>query len=614
MNSFKKIWGETNALLLRTRKLGWVDFLIVLAIGGLLYGLLRFAGEPRVPHQEHISTSPSVLPLYTFYSLLRGIIAYALSLLFTLTYGYWAAKDAVAQRVLVPLLDILQSIPVLGFAPALLLVFIKLFGWKVGLEVAAIVAIFTGQAWNMTFSFYQSVRSVPSDMHEAATVYRFSWWERYRWVELPFSGMGLVWNSMMSMAGGWFFLAVIEGLEIGEDKYWTPGIGSFIHKASSGEDPEWGSVLWGVVAMMVMIVALDQFLWRPVVAWAQKFRVEEGGAQEATTSWFLNWLRRSRLLRWFEFRQRLRRQKVPPKPAGPPPDPTRSPRWGAWVSGVLFVLLVAGLLVGGYELVVLLRGVEWEEWPVLLLAALLTLLRVLASTVIATLWAVPAGLAIGLSPRLSRVLQPVVQVLASFPAPLVFPLVLNGLVAAHITLDWGSVLLMLMGTQWYILFNVIAGAMAIPADLKEAARSYAITGWQRFKVLYLPAIFPYLVTGWVTAAGGAWNASIVAEYGTTPNTEKPPAVATATVGALASPFGQPWTTLTAVETTRHGIKSDKPLLAYGLGAKIMSAADAKDWSQLAASVLVMSVVVVGFNRTFWRRLYRLAETKYSLSK
>jgi NitT/TauT family transport system permease protein len=578
-SSFRKIWGEASALLLRTRKLAWVDLLVVLAIAGLLYGLLKFVGETRAPEPEAISISPWALPRYTFYSLLRGVIAYVLSLLFTLTYGYWAAKDRVAQRVLVPLLDILQSIPVLGFMPALLLVFVTLFGRNVGLEVAAIVAIFTGQAWNMTFSFYQSVRSVPADMQEAATVYRFSWWDRFRRVELPFSGMGLVWNSMMSMAGGWFFLATIEGLEIGEEPYWTPGIGSFIHKASSGAQWDMSAILWGVLAMMLMIVALDQFLWRPVVAWAQKFRVEEGGEQEAATSWFLNWLRRSRLVRWFEFRWRLSRTRRPPRPA-PPPEPARSARWAHALTAGLLVLLLGALAYGGYEFVQLLAGVPWDEWLSLLGAAAATLGRVLASTAVGTLWAVPAGLAIGLSPRLSRVLQPVVQVLASFPAPLVFPLVTAGLIAIHVPLNWGSILLMLMGTQWYILFNVIAGAMAIPADLKEMARSYQISGWQRFRVLYLPAIFPYLVTGWVTAAGGAWNASIVAEYGSNPDN-----------GA-------------------------QPLLAYGLGAKIMSAAGSKppNWSLLAAAVLMMSFVVVVFNRSVWHRLYRLAERKYSLSK
>jgi NitT/TauT family transport system permease protein len=613
VNSFNKIWGEASALLMRTRKLGWVDFLVVFALGGLLYGLLHFVGETRVPYEEHIETSPWALPRYTFYSLLRGLIAYVLSLLFTLTYGYWAAKDLLAQRVLVPLLDILQSIPVLGFMPGLLLVFVKLLGWRVGLEVAAIVAIFTGQAWNMTFSFYQSVRSVPADLHEAATVYRFSWWERYRRVELPFSGMGLVWNSMMSMAGGWFFLTTIEGLDIARKKYWTPGIGSYIHKVSSGASLDTGAILWGVLAMMLMIVALDQFLWRPVVAWAQKFRVEEGGEQDTAKSWFLNWLRRSRLLRWFEFRQRLRREKAPPRAAAPV-DPTKRHPWAGRVAGALFLLLVATLLFGGWQLVLLLSDVPGEKWPDLLLAAGATLLRVLASTAIGTLWAVPAGLVIGLTPRLSRILQPVVQVLASFPAPLVFPLVVAGLVATGVSLNWGSVLLMLMGTQWYILFNVIAGAMAIPADLKEAARSYNIGGWQRFRVLYFPAIFPYLVTGWVTAAGGAWNASIVAEYTTTPNTDKPPLMVAAAVAGCASTDGQPWGALAALAGADAAVEDDKPLLATGLGAEVRSAADAEDWSLLAASVLVMSLLVVAFNRAVWHRLYRLAERKYSLSK
>jgi NitT/TauT family transport system permease protein len=582
-DSFKRMWGEATAWLYRTRRLGLVDLLLVLALAGLLYGLLDYVGESRVPHEEEIDTSVRALPRYTFYSLLRGVIAYSLSLGFTLTYGYWAAKAQVAQRVLVPLLDILQSIPVLGFMPGLVLVFPRLLGWNVGLEVAAIVAIFTGQAWNMTFSFYHSVRSVPADMQEAATVYRFTWWERYKWVELPFSGMGLVWNSMMSMAGGWFFLATIEGLEIGQDKYWTPGIGSFIHKASGGEHWDWWAIGWGIFAMMAMIVALDQLVWRPVVAWAQKFRVEEGGAEESAESWFLNWLRRSRLLRWLHFRWRRHRQAPKPRPFLPEavPDPTQGHPLGTAVSGLMFLLLVAILAFGGYHLVLLLRDLPGRDWLGLLAAAFGTLGRVLASTAIGTLWAVPAGLAIGLSPRLSRVLQPVVQMLASFPSPLIFPMAIAAFNLAGVSLGWGSILLMLMGTQWYILFNVIAGSMAIPADLREAAHSYRITGWQRFRVLYLPAIFPYLVTGWVTAAGGAWNASIVAEYGADPD--------------------NPEQTLQA---------------SYGLGAKIMAAAAASppNWPLLAASVLVMSVVVILFNRAVWHRLYRLAERKYSLSK
>jgi NitT/TauT family transport system permease protein len=579
----RRIWGGANALIDRSRRTSWIDLLILSGLVGLLFGVIGLAHQwsaQRLPEIE-IDTSPWALPRYTFFSLARGLIAYAFSLLFTLVYGYWAAKDQVAQRVLIPLLDILQSIPVLGFMPGLILVFVALFpNSNAGLELAAVVSIFTGQAWNMTFSFYQSVRSVPRDMHEAATVYRFSWWQQFRWVELPYSGMGLVWNSMMSMAGGWFFLATIEGLEIGGKKYWSPGIGSYIKQASSGDQWDWAALLYGVLAMVLMIVALDQLLWRPVVAWAKKFRVEEGGSQEEATSWFLDWLRRSRLVgavqEWLShlprlhwtFPRRLRTEEAPP-------DPTQHAAWGLWLSRLLFISLLAVLAYGAFLLVELLIQVNPEQWLSLTVAALWTLVRVLASLVIGTLWALPAGLAIGLSPRLSRVLQPVVQVLASFPAPLLFPLVVAGLVATGVTLDWGSILLMLLGTQWYILFNVIAGTMAIPADLKEAARSYRISGWQRFRVLYFPALFPYLVTGWVTAAGGAWNASIVAEF---------------------------------IDFTKP------PLEANGLGARIMVAAGGENYATLAASVLVMSTVVVLFNRTVWRYCYRLADRRFSVQR
>jgi NitT/TauT family transport system permease protein len=580
---WQHIWGEATALLDRSRRVRWVDLLIVVSLAGVLYGVVVLAGQMTQRPQEEIvlDTSWWALPRYTFFSLCRGLIAFVLSLLFTLSYGYWAAKDPLARRVLIPLLDILQSIPVLGFMPALLLVFVNLFpNSNIGLELAAIVSIFTGQAWNMTFSFYQSVRSVPQDMHEAATVYRFTWWERFKWVELPYSAMGLVWNSMMSMAGGWFFLATIEGLEIGGHRYWSPGIGSYIKQAISGDQWDWSALVAGVIAMGLMIVLLDQLVWRPVVAWAQKFRVEEGGASEQTTSWFLDWMRRSRLLNWAVNRVqalRLSRKTGMAKTAPERHDPTRPWRGAAIVSNVLFALLVTLLAWGLYQLALLIRNIQWEDWGRLLYMAACTLGRVLAAVTIGTLWALPAGLAIGLSPRLSRILQPVVQVLASFPAPLLFPMVVFLMEVVGLSLNWGSILLMLLGTQWYILFNIIAGAMAVPADLREAARSYRLGRWQRFKVLYLPAIFPYLVTGWVTAAGGAWNASIVAEYIEPP---KP------------------------------------PLKAIGLGAQIMEAAGTTpaDYPMLAASVMVMSMVVVMFNRMIWRRMYRLAEERYSLNK
>ncbi len=429
---FRKVWGGATGWVARPRKMGWTDLIFLLVVVALAMGVFNAAqewGTPRSATEEPtISSSPWVLPIYTFYSLMRGLIAYVLSLLFTLVYGYWAAKDRVAERVLIPLLDILQSIPVLGFVPGLILVLVALFPHNnVGLEIAAIIAIFTGQAWNMTFSFYQSVRSVPMDMHEAATVYRFSWWQRFKWVELPFSTIGLVWNSMMSMAGGWFFLATVEGLEIGGKKFWLPGIGSYIHAASSGPHWDWAAIGMGVLAMVLMIVALDQLLWRPVVAWAKKFRVEEGGAQEETTSWFLDWLLRSRLIGWLResvgglFRRREREGKAAETPPAPV-DPTRQSPVGVWLSRGLFLVLVGVLLYGGWQLVqLILKFNNPADWGTLALDALWTLCRVLIAVAVGTLWTIPAGLAIGLSARLSRLLQPVVQVLASFPSPLLFP-------------------------------------------------------------------------------------------------------------------------------------------------------------------------------------------------
>jgi NitT/TauT family transport system permease protein len=591
---FHRIWGQTAALLERSRLLGWVDLVLVAALAALMFGLRDLAREATEPlrQQVEIDLSPWALPRYTFFSLMRGLFAYGLSLGFTLVYGYWAAKDRTAERVLVPLLDVLQSIPVLSFLPGVVLALVYAFpGSNFGLELAAVIMIFTGQAWNMTFSFYHSVRAVPADQQEVARVYRFGWWRRFKWVELPYSMMGLVWNSMMSMAGGWVFLMINESFKLDEQNdFRLPGVGSYVSKAL--EEHEYAAIVWGLVAMVLMILALDQLFWRPVVVWAQKFRVEEGGATEEASSWFLNWLRRSRLVAWLREARSAERgapDKTTPareEPASTPESSIpslrsalRAPRF-PYLAGAFSLAGLVGLLTlmawGGFLLVQLLRVVPVAQWAGLAGAAGLTLVRVLAAVGLATLWTVPAGLAIGLSPRLSRVLQPVVQVVASFPAPLLFPLLMAWFVWSGVSLNVGSVVLMLLGTQWYLLFNVIAGAMAVPADLREAARSYRITGWQRFWVLYVPALFPYLVTGWVTAAGGAWNLSIVSEYDVT------------------------------------GTSGISP--ARGLGAEISRAFADKQYAVLAASTLVMSVLVVAFNRTVWRRMYRVAEERFSLSK
>ena len=580
----KKVWGNATAFITRYQKVWWIDVSLLLGLIGLIFGMINVAHEWTGVHRPtvEIDLSPWALPKYTFFSLCRGLIAYVLSLLFTFAYGYWAAKDHIAEKVLIPMLDILQSIPVLGFMPPLMLAMVALFpNSNIGLELTAVIMIFTGQVWNMTFSFYQSLRSIPQYLLEAAAVYRFNWWQKATKLEIPFSGIGLIWNSMMSMAGGWFFLTVSESFQLGDKDFRLPGLGSYMSVANDKGD-NWAK-LYGVIAMILMIIFLDQFLWRPLVVWGQKFRVEEGGAEEGMHSWFLNFLNRSQILQFF---QNLFKQKQIASSENMPPDKSTviqpgvsskslNNRWIIIISILAFTALIILMIAGAVYLYRLFSQVHWNQWKLIISEATVTLGRVLVAVVLSAVWTIPVGLWIGLSPRLSRISQPFVQVAASFPAPMLYSYVIIFLHLLGIPLNWGSIALMVLGAQWYILFNVVAGAMAIPSDLLEAARMYRITGWARFWKVYLPGIFPYLVTGMVTSAGGTWNASIVAEY-----------------------------------VTDKG----QTLTAFGLGSQISMAAANADFPMLAASVVVMSLMVVTFNRLVWKKLYRLAEEKYSLSK
>jgi NitT/TauT family transport system permease protein len=575
-----KFWGEATAFLRVRRAFGWADLLVLIGAGAILAGLFGFAGEWREPLRPavEIDLSPSALPKYALFSLARGVLAYFLSLAFTFAYGYWAAKDKKAERVLVPLLDILQSIPVLVFMPGLVIALVRLFPTSnVGLELAAVLMIFTGQVWNLTFSFYHSLKSVPDDLRDVSRIYRFSWRERARLVELPYATMGLVWNSMMSMAGGWFFLMINEAFELGHKDYRLPGIGAYMSVAVSRGDTR--AIVSAIVVMGSMIVAIDQLVWRPAVVWAEKFRADETSSRPASKSNVLLWLRRSRILaalgEKLGFERRSRKVRARPQEVPLAKHATPKNASAAWLTRALAVAGVGVLLYGGAQLGRLVTQVSFAAWLDILRASLFTFARVFAAIAIGTVWTVPAGLAIGLSPRLSRALQPVVQVMASFPAPMLFPLVVGAFAALGVGLGWSSIALMLLGTQWYILFNVVAGALAMPADLREAARMYGIRGWARFKTLYFPAIFPYLVTGWVTAAGGAWNASIVAEY-----------------------FRL----------------NDKTLRTEGLGSMISEAADGGKFGLLIAAGLAMAGFVVLFNRVVWQRCYRLAEARYSLNR
>jgi NitT/TauT family transport system permease protein len=554
------------------------DVLMFAAGLALFYGIMAIARTwfgPLTPQVE-ISRSPWALPAYAGYSLLRIGVAYALSLAFTLVYGYVAAYNPRAERYMIPLLDVLQSIPVLSFLPGVMLAMVALFpARQLGVEFGSILLIFTGQVWNMAFSFYASLKSIPREMREAAKIYRFSWWQRFTQVELPFAAIGLVWNSMMSVAGGWFFLMACEMFVLGKRDFRLPGLGSYLQTAAGNGDTE--AILWGIAAMVAVIVLLDQFVWRPVIAWAEKFKVEQVESTNAPTSWVLNLLRESRAAAQFRksafqpARRRLlshfARLHQVERGAG------RQPPWKIWLQRAVLLLSLVAIAYGALRALGTLAGLNRSDLSQLLAGTGATFLRVNAALLLGTLWTVPAGVAIGFHPKLARIAQPLVQIAASVPATALFPVVLLVLIRVGGGLGIGSIALLLLGTQWYILFNVIAGAMAIPTDLKEATDVFRIKAWDRWRKLILPGIFPFLITGLVTASGGAWNASIVAEY-----------------------FHFRGQTISTI----------------GLGSTISQATDSGNIDLLIAATIAMAATVVTINRLVWRRLYGLAQSRYRL--
>lgn len=571
----------------KPRRLGVIDLVVFLAFIAVATLIVLAAARWNAPLTPSVTIdlSPSVLPAYAGYSLLRMVLAYMLSLAFTLIYGQIAATNRRAEVVMVPLLDILQSIPILSFLPAVTLALVAAFPHSnIGLELASVILIFTSQAWNMTFSFYHSERTLPTDLQEVSTITRLRPWRRFIILELPSSMIGLIWNSMMSWAGGWFFLMASEQLTIGSRSFQLPGLGSYLQAAANAGDT--GAILLGLATLIALIVLLDLLFWRPLVAWADKFKVELSSGADTPNSPVLNALRRSALIalvnrKVFRPLGRLLASLLDhlqplPGASSPAPIPAQATRFPPIrkVAGWVFVFLLGVLaLVGLWFMLRLLALVNLGTWGMLLLAAFATWLRTLAALLIGVAWTVPAGVAIGLSPKWSRRLQPIVQVIASIPATAIFPVLLLALLGLPGGLSWASILLMLLGTQWYILFNVIAGAMAIPSDLREATTVYHVSGWRRWRTLILPAIFPYLVTGMLTASGGAWNASIVSEY---------------------------------VQFNNHITST------FGLGASIAAAAAAANFPVLLAGTVLMAVFVVILNRLAWKRLYTLAERRYTL--
>jgi NitT/TauT family transport system permease protein len=569
-----RLWSQLPSL-----EVSHLPDVIMFAAGiALFYGVVTVGRGWLGPFTPSVEISPSLwaLPAYAGYSLLRIAIAYFLSLMFTLVYGYVAAYNPRAERFMIPLLDVLQSIPVLSFLPGVMLAMVALFpGRQLGVELGAILLIFTGQVWNMAFSFYASLKSIPKEMREAATIYRFSWWQRFTQMELPFSAIGLVWNSMMSVAGGWFALMVCEMFVLGPRDFRLPGLGSYLQTAASAGDT--ASILWGVGTMVAVIVLLDQFIWRPVIAWAEKFKVEQVESTDTPRSWVLNFVQHSTGL------ARIRQKTLRPLSerlllhfARKHTDQTAeepAPPWREWMIRVLAILALVGIGYAVVRVAIILSGLQKVELHEAALGLGATFLRVNLALLIGALWTIPAGVAIGLNPRLARIAQPLAQIAASVPATALLPVILLVLIRMGGGLGIASIVVLLLGTQWYVLFNVIAGAMAIPTDLKECCSVFQMRGIERWKKLILPGIFPYLVTGLVTASGGAWNASIVAEY-----------------------FhfkGQIYTTT-------------------GLGATISQATDSGNFDLLLAATMMMAGTVVTINRLVWRKLYALAETRFRL--
>lgn len=554
----------------------WGDITAFILIVILLYFGVRLAfNAPEVVYGPSISLKPTALPWYTALSIGRMFAAYLLSLLFTLVYGRIAAYNQQAEKLLMPLLDVLQSVPILSFLPVVLLSLSALLPQGIAAELASIVLIFTSQAWNLTFSWYQSLSTIPKELREASNIFRLNTWLRFKNLELPFGMISLVWNSMMSWAGGWFFLMAAEIFTVGSRDFRLPGLGAYLYEAANRND--YSAIVWGLGVLIFTVVVIDQLVWRPLIVWSERFKVEMVDTDIMPSSWFFDLTGNARLLLMIKKRiinplsEKIDRIAVNRFPFVSQTEDIRSTqKWQRTAFTGLFIIIV---FYGLYRAGIMLINVPLEQWKQISVSILLTLLRVFIALLIASAWTIPLGVAIGTNRRLAGILQPVVQIIASIPATALFPVILLAVLKLPNGLNLAAILLMLMGTQWYLLFNVIAGANAIPQDLKYTTQLMQIHGWQRWRTLIFPAIFPYFITGAITASGGAWNASIVAEY---------------------QSFGGDTFSVT------------------GIGSMIAKATASGNYPVLLAATLTMILVVILINRLLWRRLYKLVEDRFRM--
>ncbi len=556
----------------------WDAVALILVIGAMV--LIVYGGEQTTLPLSTLGTSPvsldpGNLPLYALRTTMRMLLALVCSIIFTLIYATLAAKSRRAEMVLIPLLDILQSVPILGFLTFTVVFFLNLFPGQVfGAELACVFAIFTSQAWNMTFSMYQSIRNVPKDLDEASQSFHLSAWQRFWRLDVPFAMPGLIWNTMMSMSGGWFFVVASEAITVGNTTVTLPGIGSYV--ALGIQQQNLPAIGYAILTMLLVIIAYDQLLFRPVVAWADKFRFEQTASATAPTSWMLDLFRRTRALRALTYPFAALNKAVSNLHLTIPglKTPARLSSPSRLVDGAWLILVLAST---GYAAWRAYQYMSATLSPSDVLAAigygLITLARVIVLIALASLIWVPVGVWIGLRPKLAERIQPLAQFLAAFPANLAFPVFVVLIVRYSLDPNIWLSPLMILGTQWYILFNIIAGASAFPTDLREAAGSFHLRGWRWWIKVILPGIFPYYITGAITASGGSWNASIVAE--------------------VAS-----W--------------GDTHLTASGLGAYIANATEAGDFPRVVLGITVMCVLVTLFNRLLWRPLYAFGERRLRL--
>jgi NitT/TauT family transport system permease protein len=541
-----------------------IDIFIILFIFSFIYGLISFgkglnSGHSYVPN---ISLSPKFLPLYAWLSILRQLAAFILSLIFSIGYGYLASHYKRAEVIMLPLLDVMQSIPLLSFLPIFVLALVNLFpSVRIGIEISSILLIFTSQVWNMAFSVYGSMKAIPRDLNEVSNIFNFNNFFKFINLELPVSIIGLVWNSMMSIAGGWFFLMASEMFILGGKDFRLPGLGSYLQLAAMQGNIT--AIICGLLTIVLIVVITDQLIWRPLIAWSQRFKTELK-EEEPPRSLLLIQLRRSRIMNFFTIFWNKISENILHSFKTKPRTIIVEKKKSSLLSTIVYALLALVIFYGAFRFFTFTIVLKASNWYNIIISDLLTLLRVFIALALSLAWTLPVGVAIGLNKKLANRLEPVVQIFASIPATAIFPIIVMWMISFRGGINIASILLMLLGTQWYILFNVIAGAQSIPTDLKEVSQIFSLKGIEKWKTLILPSIMPFLITGLITAAGGAWNASIVSEY----------------------------------IQFRGSIHK-----TTGIGSLISSATNTGNYALIAAGTFVMVVTVVLINRFIWRKLY-----------